>query len=37
VAITSKEKIGRTEISWTLGALIDIEIGNAPMLYKAEN
>ena len=37
VAITAKEKIGDTEISWTLGALIDIELGNAPMLYKADN
>jgi apyrase len=37
MAITAKEKIGGTEISWTLGALIDIELGNAPMLYKADN
>jgi apyrase len=37
VAITAKEKIDSAEISWTLGALIDIELGNAPMLYKAED
>jgi apyrase len=37
VAITAKEKIGRTVISWTLGALIDIELGHAPMLYKTED
>ncbi len=37
MAITAKEKIGGTEISWTLGALIDIELGNDPTLYKAED
>lgn len=37
VAITAKENIGGTEISWTLGALIDVELGNVPMLYKADD
>ena len=28
------EKIGGTEVSWTLGALIDIEMGNHPVKYQ---
>ena len=28
------EKIGGTEVSWTLGALIDIELGNHPVKYR---
>jgi len=28
------EKIGGTEVSWTLGALIDIELGNKPVEYR---
>lgn len=34
-AIRATEKINGTEISWTLGALIDTELGHAPARYRA--
>jgi hypothetical protein len=32
-SVTSREIMGNTEVSWTLGAALDIELGNKPAAY----